>query len=253
MLPGLLLRGCHLLFKIFHQTAQTSDSSKFHQLAHHNAEFIYLFTIFHLKFTTVSRSVLLRVPPLLKFLSLPSSLTPLLLLSLALLLPPFPLPPSSARFLSSLSLAPSMPRSVPSSLVPLLTLPQLPIPLSHIIASSLRRAPYSLHSPSLLPCPELHWVLCRAQPYVALRQWCVRGSSRCCRCYLISERAPTTNPFFMKSKKSDDRHVQRIRHKHSRCPYLAVGVSGDSDSLLELQPTWYKGRGLLSYNIDAFL
>ena len=31
-----------------------------------------------------------------------------------------------------------------------------------------------------------------------------------------------------------------------------MGVSGNSDSLLELQPTWYKDTGLLSYNIDVF-
>ena len=67
----------------------------------------------------------------------------------------------------------------------------------------------------------------------------------------LSQRAPTTNPFLMKIKKSDDRHVQRIRHKHGRRPYLAVGVSGDSDSLLELEPTRSKDRGLLPNNIDS--
>ena len=43
--------------------------------------------------------------------------------------------------------------------------------------------------------------------------------------------------------------MQRIRYKQGRRPYLAVGVSGDSDSLLELEPTRSKYRGLLSYNI----
>ena len=67
----------------------------------------------------------------------------------------------------------------------------------------------------------------------------------------FSIRAPTTNPFLTKSKKSDDRHVQRIRHKHGRCSYLSVGVGGDSQSLLEREPTRSKDRGLLSYNIDT--
>ena len=40
----------------------------------------------------------------------------------------------------------------------------------------------------------------------------------------FSGRAPTTSSFLTKSKKSDDRHEQRIRHKHGRRPYLAVSV-----------------------------
>ena len=66
----------------------------------------------------------------------------------------------------------------------------------------------------------------------------------------FSERAPTTNPFLTKSKKSDDRHVQRIRRKCGRRSYLSVGVGGDSQSLLEREPTRSEDRGLLSYNID---
>ena len=71
------------------------------------------------------------------------------------------------------------------------------------------------------------------------------------RTVTVSERAPTTNPFLTKSKKSDDRHMQRIRHKHGRRSYLSVGVGGDSQSLLELGPIRSKCRGLLSYNIDS--
>ena len=66
----------------------------------------------------------------------------------------------------------------------------------------------------------------------------------------FSERAPTTNPFLTKSKISDDRRVQRIRHKHDRPYYFSVGVGGDSQSLLEREPTRSKDKGLLSYNIE---
>ena len=66
----------------------------------------------------------------------------------------------------------------------------------------------------------------------------------------FSERAPTTNPFLMNSKRSDERHVQRTRQKHGRRSYLSVGIGGDSQSLLEREPTWGKEWGLLSYNID---
>ena len=64
------------------------------------------------------------------------------------------------------------------------------------------------------------------------------------------EHAPTTNPFLTKSKKSDDRHMQRTRQKHGRRSYLSVGIGGDSQSLLEREPTRSKDRGLLPYNID---
>ena len=59
------------------------------------------------------------------------------------------------------------------------------------------------------------------------------------------------NPFLTKSKKSDDRHVQRIRHRHGRRSYLSVGVGGDSQSILEREPIRSKDKGLLSYNIDS--
>ena len=39
----------------------------------------------------------------------------------------------------------------------------------------------------------------------------------------VSKRAPTMNPFLTKSKKSDDRHVERKQHKRGRCSY-SVGV-----------------------------
>ena len=67
----------------------------------------------------------------------------------------------------------------------------------------------------------------------------------------FSEHAPTMNPFLTKSKKSDDQRVQQIRHKHGRRSYLSVGVRGDSQSLLEREPTRSKDRGLLSYNIQG--
>ena len=35
----------------------------------------------------------------------------------------------------------------------------------------------------------------------------------------FSERAPTINAFLRKSKTSDDRHLQRIRHKHGQRSY----------------------------------
>ena len=69
----------------------------------------------------------------------------------------------------------------------------------------------------------------------------------------FSERAPTTNPFFTKSKKSDNRQMQRIRHKHGRRSYLSVGVGGGPQSLLEWEPTWSKDMGLFSCNIDSTL
>ena len=65
-----------------------------------------------------------------------------------------------------------------------------------------------------------------------------------------SERALGMNPFLTNSKKSDDRHVHRIRQKHGRRSYLSVGIGGDSQSFLELEPIRSKDRGLLSYNID---
>ena len=58
------------------------------------------------------------------------------------------------------------------------------------------------------------------------------------------------NPFLTKSSKSDDQHVQQIRHKHGRRTYLSVGVGGDSQSLLEQEPIRSKDSCLLSYNIE---
>ena len=42
--------------------------------------------------------------------------------------------------------------------------------------------------------------------------------------------------------------MQQIRQKHDRRSYLSVGIGGDSQSLLEREPTRSKDRGLLSYN-----
>ena len=69
-----------------------------------------------------------------------------------------------------------------------------------------------------------------------------------------SKRAPamTMIPFSTRSKTSDARHMQRIWHKHGRRSYLTVGVSGDSQSLLELEPIRSKDRSILSYNIDVY-
>ena len=71
----------------------------------------------------------------------------------------------------------------------------------------------------------------------------------------VSKRTTTMNPCFTKSKTSDDRHVQCIRHKHGRRSYIAVIVG----SRLELEHTRFKERdrerereremGQLSYNI----
>ena len=63
----------------------------------------------------------------------------------------------------------------------------------------------------------------------------------------VNERAPTINPFLTKSAKAVDRHVQRIRYKHSRRSYLAVGVSDDSHNRLELELIRPKDRDLLSF------
>ena len=63
--------------------------------------------------------------------------------------------------------------------------------------------------------------------------------------FTFKERARTTNPFLTKSKKkADDRHVQRIRHKHGRRSYLSGGIGDDSQSLLEREPTRSKDKGL---------
>ena len=70
------------------------------------------------------------------------------------------------------------------------------------------------------------------------------------RAVTFSERAPTTNPFLTNSKKSDHRHIQRIRYKHGRHSYISVAVVRDSQSVLELEPVRSKDMGLLSYNID---
>ena len=156
--------------------------------------------------------------------------------SLEVSLPPYA--PSSHAPLPH-SVAPFLLRSLPPSLRPCLgsfltrSLPPLPLPPS--LTSSL---PYSLPpSPcSLPPSPcSLPPSPCSLPPRPAVT---------------FSERAPTTNPFLTKSEKSDDRHVQRIRRKHGRHSYLSVGVGGDSQSLLEREPTRSKDRGLLSYNID---
>ncbi len=69
------------------------------------------------------------------------------------------------------------------------------------------------------------------------------------RAVTFSERTPTTNPFLANSKKSDDRHVQRIRQKHGRRSCPSVGIGGDSQSLLERELTRSKDRALLSYII----
>ena len=71
------------------------------------------------------------------------------------------------------------------------------------------------------------------------------------RAVTFSERTPTTNSFLTKIKKSDDRHVQRIRHEHDRRSYLSLDVGCDSHSRLELKHIRSKDRGLLSYNIDV--
>ena len=42
-------------------------------------------------------------------------------------------------------------------------------------------------------------------------------------------------------------------HKHGRGSYLSVGIGGDSQSLVEREPSRSKDRGLLSYNIDVWL
>ena len=44
--------------------------------------------------------------------------------------------------------------------------------------------------------------------------------------------------------------MQRTRQKHGRRSYLSVGIGGDSQSLLEREPTRSKDRGLLTFNID---
>ena len=78
----------------------------------------------------------------------------------------------------------------------------------------------------------------------------------------FSERAPITNPFLTKSKKSDDRHVQRTQHKHGGRSYHSVGGGYDSQSLLEREPTrilypWgeqeeYDCANLISFTILIF-
>ena len=91
---------------------------------------------------------------------------------------------------------------------------------------------------------------------VALRQWWVFIAADGVvqwPAVTFSERAPTTNPFLTNSKKPDGRHVQRTRQKHGRRSYLSVDIGGDSQSLLEPEPTWSKDRCLLSYNIDKYL
>ena len=213
----------------------------------------------------------------LKFPSLHISLLPgmlLLLLSLAPLLSP-----SSARFLPPIfpSLRPCLrsflTRSLPQPSLP----PSTPVPtLPHTIASSLPRFPCSSsphrplapssHPRSVLPC--LHACLPPADQFNVHRMcvwqaalYCVAPSHTetmgCSRqkkvsfqwvAVSFSERDPTTNPFLTKSTTSDDRHVQRIRHKHGRRSYISVGVSGDFQSLLERETTRSKHRGLLSYN-----
>ena len=141
--------------------------------------------------------------------------------------------------------------------------------MPHIIASSLPLASCTLrpsHTPfSLDPSlPLAAWLRASCRP----TQWtpCVYTVLASCTGYCVgpihawhrynsglrqrrwpsitfSERAPTTNTFLTKSKTSDDRHVQQIRHKHGRRSYPAVGVSGDSDSLLELEPNRSKDKG----------
>ena len=183
---------------------------------------------------------------------LPSSYAPPLLLSLARLLPL-----SSARFLPPLfpSLRPCL-RSFPTRSLPQPSLSSsTPAPtLRHIISSSLPPLapplptlplPPPSHRPTFLAPGKLHCIV----PRLSVRD---TESTRCSRqkkvsfqwpAVTFSERAPTTNPFLTKSKKADDRHVQRILHKHGRRSYLSVGVGGDARILLELEPA-------RSYDID---
>ena len=62
----------------------------------------------------------------------------------------------------------------------------------------------------------------------------------------FSVRTPTTNPFLMNSKTSDDRNVLQT-HINT---YFSDGTCGDSQSLVEREPLRSKDRGLLTYNID---
>ena len=146
-------------------------------------------------------SLVIPSPPQ-KYPCLPCSLPSLLPCSSIRSVAPSLPAPSFLRSLSPsfLSLAPSMPRFVPSSLVPfqawylcrvltvwrrlLLTLPQPSLPtctlapsLTHIIASSLPplapSVPPIFYSPSLLPCPSLPACLlpCNSIYTVCIQCW----------------------------------------------------------------------------------
>ena len=220
-------------------------------------------------------NISIRLPSL-KF---PFPHAPPLLLSLATLLPS-----SSARFPLP-SFSHSVHAYVPSSLFPFLNPPSLPpLPLTPSLTSSLRHSlhllppsppsPCSLpHSPSFLaPSLPPSMPAC-LRPSNSMYNVCVVGKLHCIVYRLamrdtetmgcsrqknvsfqrpavtFSERAPTTNPFLTKSKKSADRQGQRMRQKHGRRSYLSVGVGGDSHGLLEREPTRSNDRGLYSLKL----
>ena len=69
----------------------------------------------------------------------------------------------------------------------------------------------------------------------------------------FNEHASTTNPFLTKSKNLNltiDTCNEYDTNTVDTSSYLSVDVGGDSQSLLEWEPTWSKDRSLLSYNID---
>ena len=103
--------------------------------------------------------------------------------------------------------------------------PTLPLhPPSHppsLLAPSLQAAQYCV-----APSHVWHWDSGVFVPE--------EGVVSMARCYL--QRA-CSHHVLTKSKKSDDWHVQQIWHKHGRRSYLSDGVGGDSQSLLEREPT----------------
>ena len=114
-----------------------------------------------------------------------SSLRPCLVPSLPRPFPYYPLP----RPLTS-----SLPLSLPPNILPrTFPVPSLPACVPPAVQ-------LNVHRVFVYSVGELHCVLCRAQPCMALRQWCVRASSRWAA-DTFSKRAPTTNPFLTKSKK----------------------------------------------------
>ena len=193
----------------------------------------------------------LRIPPL-KFPPLPCSPP-----SLA----PFPSPnPSSPRFLPPLfpsgcpGLVPSLPRSFPPSTVPPLAPFLPPSILPRFFPAPL---PACRRPTQCKPCVvvgELHWVYCISPSHAW--QWDngvaapVAGIVSMARCYL-KRTCSHHESVFDRVKKSDDRHVQRTLQKHGRRSCLFVDIGGDSQSLLEREPTRSKDRGLLSYNIQC--